>query len=176
VDILADGALDLDDDALDLLDWVIVSLHSRLDQPAEAATARVLKALEHPMVCAMAHPTGRMIGMRPASPFDMEKVLERAAERGVAMEINCQPDRLDLSDLNARLAKEKGVTLIVNTDAHSIANLELMRYGLFVARRAGLTKDGVLNTWPYERMRKSLRKGPGGTAPSPRRKPAVKPR
>jgi len=166
VDILADGALDLDDDALDLVDWVIVSLHSRLDQPAEAATARVLKALEHPMVCAMAHPTGRMIGFRPASPFDMEKVLERAAELGVAMEINCQPDRLDLSDSHARLAKEKGVTLVINTDAHSIANLDLMRYGLFVARRAGLTKDDVLNTWPYERMRKSLRKDRSGAVKS----------
>ena len=76
----------------------------------------------------------------------MEQVLERAAELGVAMEINCQPDRLDLSDVNARLAKEKGVTLVIDTDAHSIANLDLMRYGLFVARRAGLTKDDVLNT------------------------------
>jgi len=170
VDILADGALDLDDDALELLDWVIVSLHSRLDQPAEAATARVLRALEHPAVCAMAHPTGRMIGTRPASPFDMERVLERAAELGVAMEINCQPDRMDLSDVNARLAREKGVTLVVDTDAHSTAGLDLMRYGLFVARRAGLTKDDVLNAWPYERMRKALRKplrkGRGRTKPA----------
>ena len=166
VDILADGALDLDDDALELLDWVIVSLHSRLDQPAGAATARVLKALEHPAVCAMAHPTGRMIGTRPASPFDMEQVLERAAELGVAMEINCQPDRLDLSDAHARLAKEKGVTLVVDTDAHSTAGLDLMRYGLFVARRAGLTRDDVLNAWPYERMRKALRKGRGAPKPA----------
>jgi DNA polymerase (family 10) len=166
VDILADGALDLDDDALELLDWVIVSLHSRLDQPAEAATARVLKALEHPAVCAMAHPTGRMIGMRPASSFDMEKVLERAAELGVAMEINCQPDRMDLSDVNARLAREQGVTLVIDTDAHSIANLDLMRYGLFVARRAGLTKEDVLNAWPRERMRKALRKGHDKSKPA----------
>jgi DNA polymerase (family 10) len=169
VDILADGALDLDDDALELLDWVIVSLHSRLDQPAEAATARVLKALEHPAVCAMGHPTGRMIGTRPASPFDMERVLERAARLGVAMEINCQPDRLDLSDTHARLAQEKGVTLVVNTDAHSMANLDLMRYGVFVARRAGLTKDDALNAWPYERMRRALRKGRGKPKPAPPR-------
>jgi DNA polymerase (family 10) len=177
VDILADGALDLDDDALELLDWVVVSLHSRLDQPAEAATARVLKALEHPAVCAMGHPTGRMIGLRPASPFDMEKVLERAAELGVAMEINCQPDRMDLSDVNARLAREKGVTLVIDTDAHSIANLDLMRYGVFVARRAGLTKDDVLNTWPYERMRKALRKERGGTVKpaAPAKQPAASP-
>ena len=164
VDILGDGGLDLDDDALDLLDWVIVSLHSRLAQEPAEATARVLRALEHPAVCAMGHPTGRMIGTRPASPFDMEQVLERAAALGVAMEINCQPDRLDLSDAHARLAREKGVTLVVDTDAHSMANLDLMRYGLFVARRAGLTKDDVLNAWPYERMRRALRKARGGTA------------
>ena len=164
VDILADGGLDLDDDALELLDWVIVSLHSRLDQPAEAATERVLKALGHPAVCAMGHPTGRMIGTRPASLFDMERVLERAAERGVAMEINCQPDRLDLSDAHARLAKEKGVTLVVDTDAHSVANLDLMRYGVFVARRAGLTTDDVLNAWPWERARRAIRKNRGAAA------------
>jgi DNA polymerase (family X) len=162
VDILADGSLDLDDDALGLLDWVIVSLHSRLEQPAEVATARVLKALEHPAVCAMGHPTGRMIGIRPASPFDMERVLERAAELGVAMEINCQPDRMDLSDAHARLAKEKGATLVIDTDAHSTAHLDLMRYGVFVARRAGLTKDDVLNARPYERMRRAFRKNRRG--------------
>ena len=175
VDILADGALDLDDDALELLDWVIISLHSRLDQPAEAATARVLKALEHPAVCAMGHPTGRMIGTRPASRFDMERVLERAAELGVAMEINCQPDRLDLSDAHARLAQEKGVTLVIDTDAHSMAQLDLMRYGVFVARRAGLTKDDVLNTWPWERMRKAFRKNRSGAVKTaaPGKQPAA---
>jgi DNA polymerase (family 10) len=164
VDILADGSLDLDDDALELLDWVIVSLHSKLGQAPEEATARVLKALEHPAVCAMGHPTGRMIGTRPASPFDMDKVLERAAGLGVAMEINCQPDRLDLSDAHARLAKEKGVTLVIDTDAHSMANLDLIRYGVFVARRAGLTKDDVLNAWPWERMRKAVRKNRTGAS------------
>jgi DNA polymerase (family 10) len=175
VDILGDGALDLDDDALDLLDWVIVSLHSKLSQPPAEATARVLRALEHPAVCAMGHPTGRMIGTRPASPFDMEQVLERAAALGVAMEINSQPDRLDLSDAHARLAKEKGVTLVVDTDAHSMANLDLMRYGLFVARRAGLAKEDVLNAWPWERVRKALRKGraAGAKAAAPA-KPAAR--
>jgi DNA polymerase (family X) len=97
-------------------------------------------------------------------------VLERAAELGVAMEINCQPDRMDLSDVHARLAREKGVTLVIDTDAHSTAGLDLMRYGLFVARRAGLTKNDVLNAWPFERMRKALRKplrkGRGGTKPA----------
>lgn len=159
VDILADGALDLDDDALDLLDWVIVSLHSRLDQPGDAATARVLKALEHPAVCAMGHPTGRMIGTRPGAAFGLDRVFERAAALGVAMEINSQPDRVDLSDVNARRAKELGVTLVIDTDAHSIPNLDLIRYGVFAARRAGLTREDVLNALPYERLRQRIRKG-----------------
>ncbi|MBI5709329.1 MAG: DNA polymerase/3'-5' exonuclease PolX [Candidatus Eisenbacteria bacterium] len=166
VDILADGALDLDDDALALLDWVIVSLHSRLDQPGDAATARVLKALEHPAVCAMGHPTGRMIGTRPGAAFDQDRVFARAAELDVAMEINSQPDRVDLSDANARRAHELGVTLVIDTDAHSIPNLDLIRYGVFAARRAGLTRDDVLNTVPYERLRGRIRKGGGRVAPA----------
>jgi DNA polymerase (family 10) len=159
VDILADGTLDLDDDSLALLDWVIVSLHSRLDQPAEVATARVLRALEHPAVCAMAHPTGRILGTREPSRFDMERVLDAAAARGVLMEINSQPDRLDLRDVHARLAREKGVRLIVDTDAHSVGQLDFLRYGVFVARRAGLTKHHVANTLPLERFRALTPKG-----------------
>jgi DNA polymerase (family 10) len=168
VDILGDGALDLDDSALDRLDWVVASLHSRLAQPPAEATARVLRALEHPAVCALGHPTGRMIGTRPASPFDMEQVVARAAELGVALEINSQPDRLDLSDAHARLAKAKGATLVVDSDAHSTATLDLVRYGVFVARRAGLERADVLNTLPYAGLRKALRKGGAGTR---RRKP-----
>jgi DNA polymerase (family 10) len=174
VDILGDGTLDLDDQALDRLDWVVASLHSRLAQPAAEATARVLRALEHPAVCALGHPTGRMIGTRPASPFDMEKVIERAAALGVALEINSQPDRLDLSDAHARLAKEKGATMVIDSDAHSSATLELVRYGVFVARRAGLEKDDVLNTLPYARLRKALRKGGAGSRR--RRKPTGDPK
>jgi len=168
VDILADGALDLGDDALELLDWVIVSLHSRLDQPAEVVTARVLKALEHPAVCVMGHPSGRLIGSRPPAPLDFERVFERAAALGVAMEVNAQPDRMDLTDLNARLAKERGVQLVISTDAHATAQLDYIRYGVFAARRAGLTQDDVLNTLPYERFRKSIRKGgnPATTEPA----------
>ena len=159
--------------ALDRLDWVVASLHSRLAQPAAEATARVLRALEHPAVCALGHPTGRMIGTRPASPFDMEKVIERAAALGVALEINSQPDRLDLSDAHARLAKDKGATMVIDSDAHSIATLDLVRYGVFVARRAGLEKDDVLNTLPYARLRKALRKGGAGS--TRRRKPTGDP-
>ena len=167
VDILGDGALDLDDDALDRLDWVVASLHSRLAQPPAEATARVLRALEHPAVCALGHPTGRMIGTRPASPFDMEQVVARAAELGVALEINSQPDRLDLSDAHARLAKTMGATMVIDSDAHSTATLDLVRYGVFVARRAGLERADVLNTLPYAGLRKALRKGGAGAKPKP---------
>ena len=163
VDILADGALDLEDNGLAMLDWVIVSLHSRLDQPGAVVTERVLKALAHPRVCAMAHPTGRLIGGRDPAAFDMDRVLGRAAELGVAMEINSQPDRLDLKDTHARLAREKGVRMVIDTDAHSVAQLANIRFGVFNARRAGLTKADVLNTLPYQRFVERLRR-PGQPA------------
>jgi len=158
VDILQDGSLDLADEALDTLDWVVVSIHSRLDQPPEVATARVLKAIEHPSVCVMGHPSGRLLGRRPPTPIDFERVFDRASTLGVAMEINAQPDRLDLSDANARLAKARGVRLTIDTDAHRITELAFMNFGVFVARRAGLTKDDVLNTLPHDRFRKTIRK------------------
>jgi hypothetical protein len=119
-------------------------------------TARVLKALEHPAVCAMGHPSARIIGTRPPVQLDFERVFERAAALGVAMEINAQPDRMDLSDVNARLAKARGVRFVIDTDAHSAAQLDHMRFGVFNARRAGLTREDVLNTQPLERLRKSL--------------------
>ena len=169
VDILGGGGLDLDDDALALLDWVVISLHSRLSQPKEEMTARVLKALDHPRVNAMGHPTARRIGQRDPVELDLEAVFERAAERGVAMEINAQPDRVDLSDVNARLAASRGVALVIDTDAHSTAQLEHIRYGVFAARRAGLEPERVLNTLRFaefeRRIARSARKGTprGGT-------------
>ena len=172
VDILADGSLDLGDDGLALLDWVIVSLHSQLNQPGPEITRRVLRALDHPRVCAMAHPTGRLIGSRSAAALDFEAVFSRAAERGVAMEINAQPDRTDLSDVNARFARDKGVRIVVDTDAHSVSHLDFMRFGVFAARRAGLTRDEVLNTRPLDRFREALRR-PARPQPTP---PATKPR
>ena len=175
VDILADGALDLGDDALGLLDWVIVSLHSRLDQPGPDVTRRVLRAIEHPRVCAMAHPTGRLIGSRSPAALDFEPIFTRAAELGVAMEINSQPDRTDLSDVNARFAREKGVKIVIDTDAHATTHLELIRYGVFAARRAGLTKDDVLNTRPYTELRRSIRRASTSGAKTPQlatKKPA----
>jgi DNA polymerase (family 10) len=157
VDILADGELDLDDDTLELLDWVIVSIHSRFEQAPDVATARALRAVSHPAVHAFGHPTGRLIGSREPVAFDVESVAAAAAANGVAMEINASPERLDLSDVNARLAREKGCRFVIDTDAHAVGQLENIRYGVFQARRAGLTRDDVLNSLPYERFREKLR-------------------
>jgi DNA polymerase (family 10) len=173
VDILQDGALDLADDALALLDWVIVSIHSRFDQNREVSTERVLRAISHPMVHVMGHPTGRMIGRREALPFDMERVLARAAELGVAMEINAQPDRTDLSDANARLAASKGVPIVIDTDAHNLIEMDFMRYGIFAARRAGITREQVLNTLAFESFRGRIRRrGAMAAAAAPASAPA----
>jgi DNA polymerase (family 10) len=170
VDILQDGALDLGDEALALLDWVVVSLHTRLGMEKDAMTARVLRALDHPAVCAMGHPTTRRLGQRDAVAMDLEAVFERAAARGVAMEISAQPDRTDLDDVNARRAHELGVTLTINTDAHATSHYDLMRYGVFAARRAGLTKQDVLNTLPWSRFQERIagrtKRAAHGTAPA----------
>jgi DNA polymerase (family 10) len=164
VDILADGALDLDDETLALLDWVIVSLHSRLDQPGPEVTARVLRALDHPLVRAMAHPTGRLIGNRQGADLDFERIFKRAAERGVAMEINSQPDRSDLNDVHARFAHQLGAGIVIDTDAHSVAQLENVRYGVFAARRAGLTREAVLNTRGFAELERGIRRAlPAGS-------------
>jgi DNA polymerase (family 10) len=146
VDILGDGQLDLDDEGLGLLDWVIASLHSRLGQPRAEMTARVMRAVSHPAVHVMGHPTARMLGRREPVELDLEAVLDAAAAHGTWMEINAQPHRVDLNDQNARMAKERGVRLVINTDAHSVSELDALRYGVFAARRAGLAKGDVVNT------------------------------
>jgi DNA polymerase (family 10) len=150
VDILADGALDLEDEMLAGLDIVLVSLHSRFELPAAQQTARVLKALEHPLVNVFCHPTARQINRRKPVEMDLDAVLTRAAELGVAVELNANPERLDLKDVHLRLARERGVKIVISTDAHKIADLDLMGYGVDQARRAGLTAKDVLNTLPYE--------------------------
>jgi DNA polymerase (family 10) len=176
VDILGDGELDLDDDTLALLDWVIVSIHSRFEMTPEAATARALRAVSHPAVHAFGHPTGRLIGSRESVPFDVDRVAEEAAARGVAMEINASPDRLDLSDVNARLALSRGCRFVIDTDAHAVGQLEQMRYGVFQARRAGLTRGDVLNALPWAKFRamlaESRKRGPRPAAARPSAKPA----
>jgi len=170
VDILADGTLDLGNEAMDALDWVVMSLHASIGQPRDVVTQRVLRALDHPAVCVMGHPSGRKIGAREGADLDWERVFERAAANGVAMELNAQPDRVDLNDANARLAKAKGVSFCIDTDAHATDSLPYIRYGVFQARRAGLTPDDVLNTRPFEafdRWRRAKKRGAAGYTPPP---------
>jgi DNA polymerase (family X) len=146
VDILADGALDLSDEVLAQMDIVIASVHSRFDQPYEEMTARILRAIENPYVRILGHPTGRKLLVRDAYELDLPAILKRAAELGVAVEHNADPNRLDLCDRDLRMAKENGCRVVVNTDAHHVSSLEKMRYGIRQLRRAWLTPEDVLNT------------------------------
>ncbi|HEY4379889.1 MAG TPA: DNA polymerase/3'-5' exonuclease PolX [Acidobacteriaceae bacterium] len=148
VDILADGSLDLADATLAKMDVVVASVHSHFNQPVEEMTARVLKAIENPHVRILGHPTGRKILSREAYPIHIEKVLQRAAELGVAVEHNAAPARADLSDLHLRRAREIGCKIVVNTDAHTTEELDQMRYGITQLRRAWLAPGDVLNTSP----------------------------
>src|SRR6185437_3688391 len=148
VDILADGALDLEDATLAEMDIVIASVHSAFAQPLEEMTARVLRALENPHVRILGHPTGRKVLSREPYAIDMERVLRRASELGVAVEHNASPARADLSDIHLRRARELGCGIVVNTDAHSTEELDLMRFGITQLRRAWLSAADVLNTLP----------------------------
>jgi DNA polymerase (family 10) len=158
VDILGDGALDLEDEMLAGLDIVLVSLHSRLDLPAEQQTARVLRALEHPEVDVFCHPTARYINRRRPVDMDVDLILRRAAELGVAVELNSNPHRLDLKDTHLRLAKELGCKIVIDSDSHRTRELDLLRYGIEQARRAGLEAKDVLNTLPFERFQAAIRR------------------
>jgi len=152
VEIKADGTLDYPDEFLATLDLVLASLHSSLRQPREKVTARLLNAVRNPHVDIIGHPTGRLIPDREGADLDMEAVLAAAAKSGVALEINAHPARLDLDDVAARRAKELGIPLSINTDAHSETDLEVLFFGVAIARRAWLTKDDVINCWPVEKL------------------------
>jgi len=154
-DILADGRLDLDDDCLASLDVVVASVHSAMQQDEAEMTARVIRAIEHPSVDIIGHLTGRMLLRRDPSRVNVEKVIDAAAANGVALEINSQPYRLDLCDSHARLARDRGVRIAINSDAHEIDALGYTRWG------AWLSKDDVLNTLPVAQFRKALRRNRG---------------
>lgn len=158
VDILADGSLDLEDDMLERLDLVLVSVHSRFDLPAAEQTERILRAVEHPAVHILAHPTGRLVNRRDPMEFDVEEVLACCAERDVIVELNAHPERLDLKDTHLVRARELGLKVSLGTDAHRVRDLDLMRYGVDQARRAWLGKDDVINTYPVGRLLKLLRR------------------
>ena len=158
VDIKRDGGLDYPDEVLAELDFVVASVHSGWKMEREAMTARIIKAMENPWVDCIGHPTGRLIGQREPYEVDMEAVLAAAARLGVAMEINAYPDRLDLKDAHARRAKELGVKLLINTDAHGADQLPLMRFGVATARRGWMEAGEVLNTLPLSHLRRRLRR------------------
>lgn len=164
VDILADGALDLDDEVLAQMDVVIASVHSRFDQSREEMTARVLRAIENPHVRVLGHPTGRLILRREPFAIDMGTVLRRAAELGVAMEHNAAPERLDLCDRDLRLAKELGCKIVINTDAHDCRTLGKMGFGIRQLRRAWLQPGDVLNTYAAADLLPALRPKHAGVA------------
>jgi DNA polymerase (family 10) len=157
VDILGEGELDLEDELLAELDVVLVAVHSRFNLPEAEQTARVVKALQHPEVNILVHPTGRLLNRRGPIALDLEAILDCAVECGVAVELNSHPDRLDLSDENLMRAKERGLKVVISTDAHRVPDLGLMRYGVAQARRAWLEKGDVLNTRSCEAMLELLR-------------------
>ncbi len=158
VDILSDGRLDLADDCLAALDIVIVSLHSQLQQDEDDTTRRLIRAIEHPSVDILGHPTARWLLRREGARFKLEKVIDAAAANGVALEINSQPHRLDLCDSHARLARDRGALLAINSDAHEIAALDYTRWGILTARRAWLTRDDVINTRSLRAFKAGLRR------------------
>jgi DNA polymerase (family 10) len=156
-DILADGSLDLDGAVLDGLDIVIGSVHSRFNQDTETITGRVIRAMESGHVDVIAHPTGRLLGHRDPYAIDVERLIDAAAATKTALEINAFPDRLDLCDVHARRARDRGVLISINTDAHHPSHLSLFRYGIGTARRAWLEAKDVLNTWSLEAVQAWLR-------------------
>ena len=157
-DIRPDGTMDLADDCLSQLDIVIASVHSAFGLDPERMTDRLLRALSCPWVDVLAHPTGRLILKREPYRFDADRVFAAAAAAGVAIEINSQVDRLDLDEVHARTARDRGVKIVIDSDAHSPAALGNLRWGVSVARRAWLRADDVLNTQPLQAFRTMLRR------------------
>lgn len=151
VDILEDGTLDLPDHLLQQFDWVVASVHSHFTRDN---TDRLIKACEHPLVCCIGHPGGRLIGRRQPYPVDWEKLIDRAAKSGTALEINAQPDRLDIPDTTAMAAAAGGVMLVIGTDAHALNQFDFLSMGVSVARRAWCTKENVLNTREWTEVEK----------------------
>ncbi len=157
VDILEDGTLDLSDEALQGLDIVIAAVHSKFKLPRQEQTKRILRAMDRPFVSGIAHPTGRLIGEREGYQVDMERIMEKAAETGCFLELNAQPARLDLNDINLKLAKDKGVRIAISTDSHNTDSLRFMRFGINQARRGWIEPEDCLNTQPLDRLLKTLR-------------------
>ena len=157
VDVLKDGQLDLDDEVLKELDLVIAAIHSHFRLDKEEQTRRIIKAMQNEHVHVFAHLSGRLLNRRSAYEFDIEKVLAAAAEHKVALEINANPDRLDVDENIARQAKSLGIPIVINTDAHHTVAMEYMDYGVLTARRGWLEPEDVLNTLPLDEFRQVLK-------------------
>ena len=157
-DILEDATMDLDDEVLSEADWVIAVLHYGLKQPRAQIMQRLLNAIRNPNVDAIGHPSGRLIGSRPAADIDYTTFLKAAADHGVMLEINASPTRLDLDDIQAAAAKSLGIQIVIDTDSHSTNGFDALPYGVDQARRAGLTKDDVANARPWPEFQKLLSK------------------
>ena len=151
-DIKGDGSLDYSDDTLSQLDFVIASVHTGFQNDEEKLTQRMVDAIHNPYVKAIGHPTGRLIQRRSPYALDLDRVFDVAAEQNVFMEINGSPSRLDLTDVNARRAKEMGVKLSLGSDAHSVSQMEFLPLSVAVARRGWLTQEDVVNTWELEKV------------------------
>ena len=157
VDILEDGRLDLPDTILSRLDVVVAAVHSKFDLPRARQTARILAAMDNPHLSILAHPTGRLIESRPPYDVDLLAMVRKARSRGLALELNAHPDRLDLDDVHCRMAKDEGVLIAISSDAHSTDGLDVLRYGVGQARRAWLEKEDVLNTLPLAKLLRCLK-------------------
>jgi DNA polymerase (family 10) len=157
VNIRADGSLDVDDSDLAGRDWVVASVHSSFDK---SPTERVLAAMESPYVTCVGHVTNRKIGKRAPAAVDVERVIEKALETGTFLEINSQPDRLDLTDVHARAAREAGLKLVIDSDGHELSALDYLELGVGQARRAWLTKRDVVNTHTWKQIEKLRKKRP----------------
>jgi DNA polymerase (family 10) len=158
LDILEDGSLDLPGSVLDELDLVVCAVHYGFDLDRDRQTERILRALDDPRVDILAHPSGRLIGERGPYDVDMQRLVEGAAERGCCLEVNAQPQRLDLDDTHCKMAKEAGARLVVSSDAHSVHDLGKLRFGIDQARRGWLEPDDVLNTLALDALRRALRR------------------
>lgn len=158
VDILADGTLDLDDTTLARLDLAVCAVHYRFNLSRKDQTRRILKAMDNPHCTILAHPTGRLLELREGYDIDMKAILRRASEEGIILELNAQPDRLDLNDIDCRMAKEAGVKISIATDAHSLWDLDRIENGIYQARRGWLEATDVVNTLPLSQLKQLLDK------------------
>lgn len=154
---MADGSIDIKDEALAKLDFVIAGVHSQFKMTKEKMTERIIKAMKNPNIDIISHPTGRILKRRDEYEIDYDKILQVAKETGAILEINAYPARLDLKDANIRKAKEAGVKMVINTDAHRLEHLHFMEYGISQARRGWAEKNDIINCRPAEKLLKMLK-------------------